>query len=155
MRGIHWSPVDSPHKGPVMRIFDIFFVASMNKQLMYHWSCQSFQRSLLPFDASVRTQIKFTSSIWWICGWWNSYLLPEVTGPIHPSLTWKGATDINTNTICIYFFIILVILFSSMKQWWYLLQQKLTHWGWDKMGAIFQTDILLCIYFQRKCMNFE
>ena len=31
--GIHWSPVNSPHKGPVMLNFDVFFDLCLNKQL--------------------------------------------------------------------------------------------------------------------------
>ena len=41
MRGIHWSMVDSPHKGPVMWKFDVSFVVSLNKLLntqpCYQW----------------------------------------------------------------------------------------------------------------------
>ena len=33
VRGIHRSPVDSPHKGPVMRSFDVFFDVRLNKRL--------------------------------------------------------------------------------------------------------------------------
>ena len=33
VRGIHRSPVDSPHKGPVMWPFDILFDVSLNKPL--------------------------------------------------------------------------------------------------------------------------
>ena len=36
VRGIHRSPVDSPHKRPVMQTFNIFFVVSLNKRL-YKW----------------------------------------------------------------------------------------------------------------------
>ena len=32
-RGIHRWPMDSPHKGPVMKSFDVFFVVSLNKLL--------------------------------------------------------------------------------------------------------------------------
>ena len=33
VRGIHWSPVNSPHKGPVTRSFDVSFDLRLNKQL--------------------------------------------------------------------------------------------------------------------------
>ena len=33
VRGIHRSPVNSPHKGPVTRGFDVFFDLHLNKQL--------------------------------------------------------------------------------------------------------------------------
>ena len=41
MRGIHQSPVDSPHIGAVMLSFDVFFDANLNKMLnkqsIYQW----------------------------------------------------------------------------------------------------------------------
>ena len=40
--GIHWWPVDSPHKGPVKWIFYILWVSSLNKllnkQRSLHWN---------------------------------------------------------------------------------------------------------------------
>ena len=41
--GIHWLPVDSPHKGPVMRSFDGFNVVSRNKMLNKRSSCCWFE----------------------------------------------------------------------------------------------------------------
>ena len=32
-RGMHWSPIDSIHKGPVMRILDVSFDLSLHKRL--------------------------------------------------------------------------------------------------------------------------
>ena len=37
VRGIHWSPVDSPHKGPVMQNFEASFVVS-RKDIDLPWS---------------------------------------------------------------------------------------------------------------------
>ena len=36
MRGIHRWPVNSPHKWPVMRRFDVFFDLRLNKRLSYY-----------------------------------------------------------------------------------------------------------------------
>ena len=33
VQGIHWSPEDSPHEGSVIRILDVFYIASLNKPL--------------------------------------------------------------------------------------------------------------------------
>ena len=33
VRGIHWPPVNSPHKRPVTRSLDVFFDLSLNKRL--------------------------------------------------------------------------------------------------------------------------
>ena len=38
--GIHRLPVDSLHKGSVMRSFDVSFVAILNKLLNKHWTCR-------------------------------------------------------------------------------------------------------------------
>ena len=37
VRGIHQWLVDSPHKGPVIQIFDVLFVVKLNKQLNCYW----------------------------------------------------------------------------------------------------------------------
>ena len=37
VRGIHWSPVDSPHTGPVRWSFDVIFAHSLNK--LNEWLC--------------------------------------------------------------------------------------------------------------------
>ena len=39
VRGIHRSPVNSPHKGPVMQTFNISFVVNLNKLLNKQSSC--------------------------------------------------------------------------------------------------------------------
>ena len=43
VRGIHWSLVDSPHKGPVMGNFDVFFDVALNKLLNKQLNCQWFE----------------------------------------------------------------------------------------------------------------
>ena len=35
--GIHWSPVDSPHKGQGRGAFDVYYDVHMNKRLNKHW----------------------------------------------------------------------------------------------------------------------
>ena len=40
---IWWSPVESPHKGPVIRSLDAFFVLGQNKLFKKQSSCQWFQ----------------------------------------------------------------------------------------------------------------
>ena len=53
--GIHLSPVDSPHEGPVMWTFDIFYYVRLNKQ----WDKQSngwwFETPARPCDVIVMT----------------------------------------------------------------------------------------------------
>ena len=39
VRGFHWSPVESPHKGLVMWSFDVFFIAILNKLLNIQPRC--------------------------------------------------------------------------------------------------------------------
>ena len=49
VRGIHRSPVNSPHKGPVTRSFDVFFELRLNKQLnkqSWGWWFEMRSRSL-------------------------------------------------------------------------------------------------------------
>ena len=42
VRGIHRSPVDSPHKAPVTQSFDVFFDVCLNQWLNKQWRCQWF-----------------------------------------------------------------------------------------------------------------
>ena len=42
-RAIHRSPVDSPHKRPIVWSFDAFFDVHLNKQLNKQWSCRWFE----------------------------------------------------------------------------------------------------------------
>ena len=37
VRGIHWSPVNSPHKGQAAQRFDVFFDIGLNKQWCRRW----------------------------------------------------------------------------------------------------------------------
>ena len=50
VRGIYLLPIDSPHNGPVLRIFDVSFVVSMERLLKQESSCRWFER---PCDATV------------------------------------------------------------------------------------------------------
>ena len=34
VRGVHWSPADSPHKAPVRQGFDFYFAVNTNKLLI-------------------------------------------------------------------------------------------------------------------------
>ena len=43
VRGIHWSPVDSPHKRPVTQSFDIFFHVRLNKRFSKQSKCWWFE----------------------------------------------------------------------------------------------------------------
>ena len=45
VRGIHWWPVDSPHKGPVMHSLDNFFDIHVNNLLDKLWSHQWVEMS--------------------------------------------------------------------------------------------------------------
>ena len=54
VRGIHWSLVDSPHIGPIMQGFDVFFVVNvnmmLNKQSIFWWfhtTCWSFDKTVI------------------------------------------------------------------------------------------------------------
>ena len=42
-REIHWSLVDAPHKGPMIHIFDDFFVIGLNALLNIQWGCHWFE----------------------------------------------------------------------------------------------------------------
>ena len=53
VRGIHWSPVDSLHKGPVMRSFDVFFDISVCKQLNKQSRGKWIKMSRWSFDVAV------------------------------------------------------------------------------------------------------
>ena len=56
MRGIHRSPVDSPHKGPVMWSFDVFFfffTASLNTLLNNQLGCQWYEMPWCSWDIRV------------------------------------------------------------------------------------------------------
>ena len=62
MRGIHWLPVDSLHKGPVMCISYAFFFISMNKLLKKLSSCWQLRRhgthvTLLYWGSMVALQV--------------------------------------------------------------------------------------------------
>ena len=52
-REIHPSPMDSPHKEPVMRTFDVSFDISMNNLLNEESSCLWFDTPWHPRDATV------------------------------------------------------------------------------------------------------
>ena len=45
VRGIHWSAVDSIHKGLIVQSFDVFFVVSLKKLLDKQTICQWFEMS--------------------------------------------------------------------------------------------------------------
>ena len=49
VRGIHWWPVDSPHKGLILWNFDSLFV-KLNNLLNNHYSCQWFEMLWWPYD---------------------------------------------------------------------------------------------------------
>ena len=48
--GIHQSPVESPHKRPVIWNFNVFFAASLHKLLIKLLSCPLFKLPLWPSD---------------------------------------------------------------------------------------------------------
>ena len=52
VRDIHQSLVDSPHQGPVMLSFDIFFDVSLNKPLNKQLSCQWFDTHVTSYVMS-------------------------------------------------------------------------------------------------------
>ena len=43
VRGVQWSPVDSPHMGPMTRRFDVFFDLRLNKRLSKQWRRRWFE----------------------------------------------------------------------------------------------------------------
>ena len=64
VRGIQWSPMDSPHKGLVIHSFDIFFDISLNKLLKKQLSGQWFEMPWHPIDNIKRTITKEASLKW-------------------------------------------------------------------------------------------
>ena len=56
--GNHRSPVDSPHKGPITRIFDIFFVVSLKRLLIKQPSCLWFETSWCACDRTVMVRLR-------------------------------------------------------------------------------------------------
>ena len=46
-------PVDSRHKAPVIRIFDVFFVVSLNMMLSKHSSCRWCETPWRSFDVTI------------------------------------------------------------------------------------------------------
>ena len=50
VRGFHRPPVDSPHKGPVMRIRDVLFDFDLHKLLNKQSSDQWFDTLWSPYD---------------------------------------------------------------------------------------------------------
>ena len=70
MRGIHWLPVDSLHKGPVMCISYAFFFISMNKLLKKLSSCRQFETPWRSCEVAVlRKHGCITSGNWATCMW--------------------------------------------------------------------------------------
>ena len=57
VRGMHWSPVDSPHKGPVVQNFDAFFAAGLNKLLNKQLSWWWFEMPWCSCDVAVLSLI--------------------------------------------------------------------------------------------------
>ena len=55
--GIHWSPLDSPHKGPVTRSFGVLFDVRLNKRLRTEWSYWCFET---PWHLNVTSQHIFS-----------------------------------------------------------------------------------------------
>ena len=53
MMGIHRSPVDSPHKRPVMQSFDVFFVVRLNKLLNQHSRYRCFETTWRSCDCNI------------------------------------------------------------------------------------------------------
>ena len=53
VRGIHWSPVDSPHKGSVMQSFHVSFDASLNKLLKKQLRDRWNEMSWCSFDVTI------------------------------------------------------------------------------------------------------
>ena len=49
----HWSPVDSPHKGPVILNFDVFDCVPMNKLLNKQSTCRWFETPYRSINVDV------------------------------------------------------------------------------------------------------
>ena len=65
--GIHWSLVDSPHKGPMMQSFDVFFDASMKKLLNQQLSCWWFEMPCSSCDFTIMDSGPYQPSMVWYC----------------------------------------------------------------------------------------
>ena len=66
--GIHQSPVDSPHKGPLMSNLNVFFVVGLNKLLHKQLRCQWLQNDHVECLVNTRCWKRSDSFIhiqWW------------------------------------------------------------------------------------------
>ena len=64
VRGIHWPPVASPHKGPVMSSFGVFFDVSLNKLLNIKPICWCFEMSWRWYGVNLITSLTVITKIW-------------------------------------------------------------------------------------------
>ena len=71
--GIHWSPVDSPHKGAVMQTFDVFLDVSPIKLSNKHWWCQQLKTAkLIEAEWHISYMRQQTNHHWfrlWLVAW--------------------------------------------------------------------------------------
>ena len=63
VRRFHQWPVNSPHTGPVIHGFDIFFVASLNKRLNKESSCRWTDSPWRSCDVTKRNHFPSSGSI--------------------------------------------------------------------------------------------
>ena len=79
--GIHWSLMDSPHKGPIVWKFHVFFVVSQNKLFNKQSSCQ-WLKVIFSCDAAVLPKIdsKVQKNIMMVCYLYNHNILIFLTG---------------------------------------------------------------------------
>ena len=64
VRGIHWSTMDSPHKGTVMQSFDVYFVNSLWRLVKKQSSCWWFEMASHSYDEDIQ--------FYWVT-WWEAW----------------------------------------------------------------------------------
>ena len=69
VRGIHRTPVNSPHKGPVTRSLDVFFDLLLNKRLSKQSWGWWFETPSCPLWRHCNGNYVSDQSAWWYQGW--------------------------------------------------------------------------------------
>ena len=67
VRGIQRSPVNSPHKGPVTRSFDVFFDLRPNKRLSKQWRGWWFETQSCPLGRHCNQSDSCPAGLIWQC----------------------------------------------------------------------------------------
>ena len=136
VRGTHRSPVDSPHKAPVTRTFDVSFDIRLNVRLNRHWSRLWFETPWSSLWRHCNDHCPFTS--------WNHHsrkIIASITTVIIPtiativdfvviiSLPWRhnGHDGVSNHQITSQITIVYSTLYTSADQRKKSLVQPLHH----------------------------